>query len=121
MAASASLKIVIISSSERPCSDGCSTKSQSPERISRTMFGYFAVRTTTGFMGRHYTSPHDRDPRPALSTHRNDHPSDRTAHRPAERQRDDGSAPALHRRRDFSHRMADGGTAHVILSCEKKP
>jgi len=57
MAASASLKIVIISSSERPCSEGCSTKSQSPERISRAMFGYFAVSTTTGFMGRHYTAP----------------------------------------------------------------
>src|SRR6185295_1341247 len=45
---------------------------------------------------------------PPLPTDRNDHPSDRPAHRIAEGQREPGSAPALHRRRDFSGGMADG-------------
>src|SRR3954469_18274235 len=115
MAASASLRMVIISSSERPCSEGCSTNSQSPERISRTTFGYFAVRTTTGFMGRHYTSPHVRARRPSPPTDRDDHSSDRPAYGSVERQREHGSAPALHRRRDFSCRLAAGEATNVIL------
>src|SRR4051794_28914438 len=61
----------------------------------------------------HFTDVRNR--RPPLSTDRNDHPADRPADRPVERQREHGSAPALHRRRDFSDRLADGEEDVVAL------
>src|SRR3954468_23667928 len=64
IAASASLRIVITSSSVRDTSVGCSTTSKCGSRISRAIRGYSAVRTTTGLGGiglpRHQPSDHKK-------------------------------------------------------------